>query len=364
MKFIKSGIDQMRIRNIETWPVSMKLHEPYTIAYETVDEVTNVFVRIETSDGINGFGCAAPDENTTGETPETVLDRINNEAYPLIKGSDVLRVAMLIEKLRPVLKDSPSAFAAVDMALYDILAKKCVLPLWRILGGYRDRIKTSITIGILPVDDTIKRSLEWVKQGFRCLKLKGGKDVDSDIIRIIRVREEVGKNIELRFDANQGYSPEQAIRFVNETRKANLELLEQPTPKGQPDLLRNVTNKAHIPVMADESLMTLRDAFRIAHRGLADMVNIKLMKVGGIMESLQINSVARSAGLEVMVGCMDEAGLGIAAGLHFALARPNVAYADLDGNIGLIGDPSSDAIRLKDGILYPNNNPGLGFDFS
>lgn len=354
----------MKIRNIEVWPVSMKLSEPYSIAYETVHEVTNVFIRVETSNGINGFGCAAPDKNTTGEIPETVLNCINDKVYPLVKGSDALRTAMLIEKLKPVLKDSPSTIAAVDMALYDILAKKCGLPLWRVLGGFRDRIKTSITIGILPVDDTIEKAKGWVKQGFHCLKLKGGKDVDSDIHRTIRVWEEVGKNIELRFDANQGYTPEQAIRFVNETRKANLELLEQPTPKGQPDLLRSVTNKAHIPVMADESLMTLRDAFRIAHRGLADMVNIKLMKVGGIMESLQINAVARSAGLEVMVGCMDEAGLGIAAGLHFALARPNVAYADLDGNIGLIGDPSSDAIKLKDGILYPNTNPGLGYDLS
>lgn len=352
----------MKIRNIETWSVTMKLDEPYSIAYETVDEVTNVFMRIETSDGLNGFGCAAPDINTTGETSETVLNCINGMVCDLVKGSDALRTAMLVEKLRPVMKDSPSALAAVDMALYDILGKKCCLPLWRILGGYRDRIKTSITIGILPLDDTIEKALEWVKQGFHCLKLKGGKDVDSDIQRTIKVREAVGKNIELRFDANQGYTPEQALRFVNETRKANLELLEQPTPKGQPDLLRSVTDEAHIPVMADESLMTLRDAFRIAHRGLADMVNVKLMKVGGIMESLQINSVARSAGLEVMVGCMDEAGLGIAAGLHFALARPNIAYADLDGNIGLIGDPSSDAVKLKDGILYPNNNPGLGYD--
>lgn len=352
----------MKIRKVEAWSVSMKLSEPYTIAYETVNEVTNVFIRVETSTGINGFGCAAPDMNITGESPETVLYCINEKVFPLINGSDALRPAMLIERLRPFLKGNASALAAIDMALFDILGKICNLPLWRILGGYRDRIKTSVTVGILPVDETVERSREWVKQGFRCLKLKGGIDVDSDIHRTIRVREELGKKIELRFDANQGYTPEEAIRFVNETRIAGLELLEQPTPRDNPDLLRSVTDETHIPVMADESLMTLRDAFRIAHRELADMVNIKLMKVGGILESLQINSVARSAGLEVMVGCMDEAGLGIAAGLHFALARPNVAYADLDGNIGLTCDPSSDAVILREGILYPNNKPGLGYD--
>jgi L-alanine-DL-glutamate epimerase-like enolase superfamily enzyme len=350
----------VQITRIAAWPVGLPLTEPYTIAYETITAVTNVFVRMETDSHHVGYGCAAPDLEVTGETPESVLDFVDTNAVGELRGDDPLRAAALLDRMRPHLSDHPSAIAALDMALHDLLGKVSGLPLWRILGGYRDCIETSVTIGILPELETVERAADWVARGFRCLKLKGGRDLDADIAKVFRLRAELGNSIEIRFDANQGYTLEQALRFVGETKPARVALFEQPTPKGQPDMLGRVARSATMAVMADESIMGLRDAFELARDDLADMVNVKLMKVGGLAEALQVNAVARSAGLEVMVGCMDEVELSIAAGLHFALARPNVRYADLDGHLGLADDPTRGMLRLENGILYANEQPGLG----
>jgi L-Ala-D/L-Glu epimerase len=349
----------MKIAKLECWTHSMKLVEPYTIAYETIDHCENVFVRLETQDGLIGLGCAAPDLPVTGETAETVAGTFHKFIEPIVKNRDPFTYARINDELKAAMGKNPSAMAMIDMALYDLMAKKAGVPVYRFLGGYRDSIPTSITIGILPVKETLEKAKQFYQQGFNILKIKGGSDVQEDIEKIIKIKEVIGNQVEIRFDANQGYSLENAIEFIARTKSVGVELLEQPTDKRSDELLKQVSQKVSVPVMADESLMTLKDVYRLTSNDATDMINIKLMKVGGITEALHINSVAKAANVEAMVGCMDESALGIAAGLHFALARPNIIYADLDGHLDLIDDPFSGMITLKNGVLYPGEFPGL-----
>lgn len=351
-----------RITRLEAWPVRLRLREPYTIAYETVNETTNVFLRLETNSDLIGYGCAAPDQAVTGETADRVLQAVRDVVEPALRNRNALDLAPLLDDLSAALGDQPSALALVDLALHDLLGKARGLPLWRLLGGTREGMATSVTIGILPVAETVARARDLVGRGFRCLKIKGGLDADDDAVRVLAVREAVGGDVALRFDANQGYTVDDAIRFAARTRRARLEFIEQPTPRERLDLLGEVTRRSAVPVMADESLRTAADARAIAGAPLAGLVNIKLMKVGGLACARRIDEVAAAAGIGAMVGCLDEAALGIAAGLHFALARPNVRYADLDGHLDLLDDPSAGAVLLQDGVLRTTERPGLGFD--
>jgi L-alanine-DL-glutamate epimerase-like enolase superfamily enzyme len=337
------------------------LREPYSIAYESVDKVDNIFIKITTADGYLGWGCAAPVKSVTNETTKDVMDSFTNLIEPFLKGEDVFRYAYLMENLKKEIPDKPSARAMVDMALHDLLSQKMGVSLYKFLGGYRCSIPTSITIGIMPVDAALAYARGHVKRGFTILKIKGGKNVSEDIEKINQIREAVGRKIRIRFDANQGYSVEDSMKFIKGTRQTGVELFEQPTPKDKLEQLAQVTRKAPIPVMADESLLSLKDVFRLSKDHDTDLINIKLMKTGGILEGMHINSVAKAAGISAMIGCMDESALGITAGLHMALSRPNIKYADLDGHLDITNDPFEGLLKIENGLLRPPESIGLGW---
>lgn len=349
----------MKITNVSYERLDLKLSEPYTIAYETISKAVNFILKIETDTPFIGYGCAAPDAIVTGESPQEVEQDIVDIIIPYLKGKNSYMSTEILQGLKQLLKRKSSALAMVDMALLDLVARKLDTPLYQFLGGYRHSIPTSITLGILPTEETLRIAEGYVKEGFFILKIKGGLSVEEDIEKMIRLRE-MFPSTQLRFDGNQGYTVKEAIAFFEGTKKVDIEIFEQPTKEGMDELLGQVTNNTGIPVMADESIKTLKDTFRLAQNERVDMVNIKLMKVGGIREAMHINSVAQSAGLEAMVGCIDECRLGISAGLHFALSRQNIKFADLDGHLDMIADPFKGLFKLDKGILYPSEAAGLG----
>ena len=349
----------MKITNVSYERLELTLTAPYTIAYETVSQATNFILKIETDSNIIGLGCAAPDLEVTKETGDDVARALDLVIIPYLKGKNALNYARILDELKPLLSVISSALAMVDMALLDIASKKMEVPLYQFLGGYRDSIATSITIGILNIEETLEQAQEYVDQGFTIIKLKGGLSLEEDVEKIHCLREN-HPHLTLRFDGNQGYTVAKAVQFVKQTRAARIEILEQPTLVADEEKLGEVTRKVHIPVMADESLKSLKDAFRLAQNSRMNMVNIKIQKVGGIMEAMHINSVARAAGLEAMIGCIDECRLGISSGLHFALSRPNTVYADLDGHLDFENDPFKGLFSLEKGILKPNGKAGLG----
>ncbi len=350
----------MRIKTIEYFIVELPLAIPYTIAYESVSHSTNIILKINTDKGLTGWGCASPDLPVTGETPEMVISNIKNIVEGLLINQSPFQLAYVLNVLKKEIPSASSTMAMVDMALHDLLARKARIPLFQLLGGYRQHIATSITIGILPLKETLEQAAYHLKKGFTILKLKGGISLGEDIEKVMKLREILGNDFNLRYDANQGYTTEESIKFIHKTKSARIEIFEQPTSQIKEERLGQVSRNIDVPVMADESIKTLKDAFRLASNDLIDMVNIKIMKVGGILESQHINSVAKAAGMEVMVGCLDECALGISAGLHFALSRPNIEFADLDGHLDLLEDPFIDLFQLKKGILYPSKHPGLG----
>ncbi len=349
----------MKITGVSYERMDFRLSVPYAIAYEVVADSTNFLLKVETDTPIIGYGCAVPDAIVTGETPDQVELAIKDTVLPHLRGKDPFTYVKILEELKAALPGKSSTLAMVDMVLLDLVSKKAGVPLYKFLGGYRNQIATSVTIGILPGKETVSQAKEHVERGFSILKIKGGINLEEDVEKLIRIRRKF-PHIKLRFDGNQGYSADEAISFVKRTKAVGIEIFEQPTRIGNEIKLGEVTSQVDLPVMADESLKTLTDAFRLARNERVDMVNIKLMKVGGIMEGLHINSVALSASLEAMVGCIDECGLGISAGLHFALARPNIQYADLDGHLDILNDPFKGLFRLENGVLYPSDSPGLG----
>ncbi|MEE9291553.1 MAG: dipeptide epimerase [Acidobacteriota bacterium] len=352
----------IRILSVEAVPISLRLAEGYRIAGASYTEAENIILKVDASDGRTGFGCAAAAEEVTGESHAASLSALRDTLIPLLRESDARNPGEVAVRAADLAPGAPAARAAVDIALHDLLGRREGLPLARVLGLRRSRLLTSITLGIS--DDrpaTIEAARRHVAAGFRILKIKIGEDWESDARLIRELRAALGPDILIRADGNQGYSEEDALQFLEAVASADLELLEQPTPAADLEALSRLTAASKVPMMADESILAAPDADRIIERRAAKLVNIKLMKCGGITGALEITRRTEPAGIGAMIGCNDESRISIAAALHFALAAANVDRADLDGHLDLVDDPAREGVVIREGYIMPSGDrPGIG----
>jgi len=348
------------IQSIEVYSVVLRYREPFRIAPSTTLESKNIIIKIHTDFDVVGVGECSPSLRVTRETQQTVLTTLDRIAPRLI-GECPLRIERDVEVMDELAEANPSAKAGVDIALHDIFGKAAGKPLFRVMGGYRDKVLTDLTLSIKESREMAKDAVKAVNRGFKALKVKVGVDPEEDVERIKHIRRAAGSDTAIRIDANQGWTAKQAIETLNKLQRFEIEFVEQPVPAEDIRGLAEVRRRSPVPVMADESVHTAEDLLRLTKEDAVDLINIKLMKTGGIWKAKKLAAVAEAAHIPCMIGCMGESTVGITAGVHFAAALKNVQYADLDSDI-LIRDRlvTRGGAKLKSSQRIPAETPGLG----
>lgn len=355
----------MRIIDMKIEPFRIQLKHPFTVAFATQDYSENYLVKIITDEGLYGLGEAAPFAYVTGETNAAVYDALKLFRQGLI-GMDPLDIEGAHCLMDRLIKDNTSAKAAVDIALYDIKGKIMNAPLYKVLGGSNNKVITDITIGIDTPENMAKEAYERVhKDGFSIIKVKAGKNPADDIKALKLIREAVGNNVRLRVDANQGYNLNSATRTLREFEKIGVEAVEQCLPWWNLDDSKILRSKVDMEIMLDESIHSPIDAAKACKIDAADILNIKLMKCGGLFNAEKINAIAEANQVRCMVGCMLEGKIGITAGASLVAAKNNITEADCDSFMFAV-DPEmgmKGGFTIENGVFTLSDKPGLGIDF-
>ena len=327
---------------MEVQPRELPLKERFKIARETWDSTHNLFVFVRYGDEV-GVGEAGPAGRWDEDIPSAIAQL---EAVDLTRLNGPYDLEGIGDLLPP-----GSARCALDIALHDLAAKLAGLRL-RDLLGLQDRPlpATSMTIGITDVDKMVAKARALADHPI--IKVKVGFDGDVDVVRALR---DVfpGK---IRIDANEGWSPDEAIERLRKLEEFDIELCEQPIRAGNLDALVEVTDASPIPVFADEDVEDSQDVARLA--GVVDGVNLKLRKTGGIREAVKATATARAHGLRTMLGCDLDSGVQTSAQAQIASLMDHI---DLDGPTFLADDPFP-TVSYERGVLRLPDAPGLGVD--
>jgi o-succinylbenzoate synthase len=351
----------MKIKDATIATQSTPLIKPFKTALRTATVIESIVVKITLDNGIEGYGSAVPTEAITGETKQGIIDILKSVLIPKIIGREIEEIATNDKDVQTSCVGNTSAKAALDMAMYDALCKLLNIPLYQLFGGKTNHHVNNMTISVNSIEEMVSDAKNVTEKGFSILKIKVGKEVEKDIERIKKIYEEVGPNVSLRIDANQGWTAKAAVKIIQSLEQLQLpiEFIEQPVPKYDIKGLQFIRERVNIPIMADESVCSGREALELIRHHAVDLINIKLMKTGGLREAYKIASLAEAAGIECMIGSMMEPTLSVLAATHLAIAHPNITKVDLDAPLWF-NDDSSHSFFQGSKINIPDS-PGIGY---
>ena len=352
----------MKITGVRLGKISVPLRVPFKTALRSVSSVEDVIVEVYTDTGAVGYGEAPPTGAITGDTTGAILGALQDHIIKTVVGRDVDEFEDLMQALNKCIVGNTSAKAAMDMALWDLYGQLYQIPVYKLMGGSRKEIITDITISVNDPEEMARDAVDAVRRGYDTLKIKVGAHPELDVARLTAVRQAIGNDTRIRIDANQGWEPKQAVRLLNQMQEKGLdiEFVEQPVKAHDIDGLKYVTERSYVPVLADESVFSPEDAVRIMQTGAADLVNIKLMKCGGLYNALKIVSAAEVYGVECMIGCMLEAKISVNAAVHLACAKKIITKIDLDGPVLCSEDPILGGAVFDEQRITVSDEPGLG----
>ena len=352
----------MKITGVRLGKISVPLRVPFKTALRSVSSVEDVIVEVYTDTGAVGYGEAPPTGAITGDTTGAILGALQDHIIKTVVGRDVDEFEDLMQALNKCIVGNTSAKAAMDMALWDLYGQLYRIPVYKLMGGSRKEIITDITISVNDPEEMARDAVDAVRRGYDTLKIKVGAHPELDVARLTAVRQAIGNDTRIRIDANQGWEPKQAVRLLNQMQEKGLdiEFVEQPVKAHDIDGLKYVTKRSYVPVLADESVFSPEDAVRIMQTGAADLVNIKLMKCGGLYNALKIVSAAEVYGVECMIGCMLEAKISVNAAVHLACAKKIITKIDLDGPVLCSEDPILGGAVFDEQRITVSDEPGLG----
>jgi L-Ala-D/L-Glu epimerase len=353
----------MKITDIRFGMLRVPLKTPFKTALRTVDKVEDVIVTIHTDTGHIGYGEAPATAVITGDTLGSIVEAIQKYIAPRIIGEDIANLNRITQLIQNALEKNTSAKAAVEIAVYDLFGQLYEAPLYKILGGGDPVVTTDLTISVDYIDKMVADSIKAVERGFESLKIKVGKDIGIDLERIKAIYAAVEGRALLRLDVNQGWTAKQAVYALQALEDAGvrLELVEQPVKAQDLEGLKFVTERVHTPIMADESVFGPTQVIELIRMRAADIINIKLMKTGGISNAIRIADIAGMYQVECMIGCMLETSISVAAAVHVAVAKSGViTKVDLDGPSLCAFNPVDGGVIFNESEISVTDVPGLG----